>query len=66
MARKEYTIIVENGDHWSLHCLAGYSREQAEKRLTDERSKYPDLNLDIEEYTAEEAEDCWWNKWGCN
>ena len=66
MATKEYTIIVENGDHWSLHCLAGYSRERAEERLAYERSKYPDLNLDIEEYTTEEAEGCWWNKWGCN
>lgn len=66
MATKEYTIIVHTEEYgWCLHCLAGYSREQAEKRLAEERLEHPDLELDIDEYTAEEAAECWWNKWGC-
>lgn len=66
MSAKEYTIIVKKGDEWYLHCLAGYSREVAEERLAYERSKNPDLELDIDELSKEESEDAWWNKWGTN
>ena len=63
---KEYTIIVENGDHWSLHCLAGHSREWAEQVLAKEKAKHPELNLDIQEYGEEESKGLWWNEWRCD
>jgi hypothetical protein len=64
---KEYTIIVNTEKYgWCLHCLAGYSREQAEKRLAREKAEHPHLELAIQEYTEQEANECWWNKYGCD
>lgn len=57
----EYIIQVYKNDRWSLECICGKSKENAERVLAELQVKNPQGLYRIE---ATQSDECWWNTIG--